>query len=134
MSRLLSTALKCKFEARNSKHETSTKFPNSNDENRRCLTFLSFPISCFEFVSCFVLRISCFLLVVTPAIAQSLAPLDGRDGRNLLLENFRPKPTLKVEQHVLMRAKFPVVDVHTHFRHKFHGSTDELEAWIKLMD
>jgi predicted TIM-barrel fold metal-dependent hydrolase len=134
MSQLLSTALKCKFEARNSKHETSTKFPISNDENRRCLAFLSFPFSCLVLLSCFVLRISCFLLPITPAIAQSLAPLDGRDGRNLLLENFRPKPMLKVPQHFFSRAKFPVVDVHTHFRHKFHGSADELEAWVKLMD
>ena len=44
------------------------------------------------------------------------------DGRQLLLENFRPRPMLKVEQHELTRAKFPVVDVHTHFRDKFRGS------------
>src|SRR5262245_25323506 len=51
--------------------------------------------------------------------AQSgLLPLDGREGRNLLLENFRPKPMLKVTEHEIPRAKFPVVDVHTHFRHK----------------
>ena len=41
---------------------------------------------------------------------------------------------LKVEHHELSHAKFPVVDVHAHFRHKFHGSTDELEAWVKIMD
>jgi predicted TIM-barrel fold metal-dependent hydrolase len=41
---------------------------------------------------------------------------------------------LRVEQRALTRATFPVVDVHTHFRHKFHGSTEELESWVKLMD
>src|SRR5262245_460777 len=61
-------------------------------------------------------------------------PLDGKDGRQLLLENFRPRPMLKVEQHELARAKFPVIDVHTHFREKFRGSADELDAWVKLMD
>src|SRR5262249_11854468 len=61
-------------------------------------------------------------------------PLDGRDGRNLLLENFRPRPQLKVAEHPRERAKFPVVDVHTHFRHKFHGSNEALDDWGKLMD
>src|SRR5262245_30840415 len=51
-------------------------------------------------------------------------PLDGRDGRNLLLENFRPKSMLKVPVHHLSRARFPIIDVHTHFRHKFHGSAE----------
>lgn len=60
--------------------------------------------------------------------------LDGRDGRQLLLENFRPRPTLVVEQHLLTRARFPTIDVHTHFREKFRGTADELDAWVKLMD
>src|SRR5262245_17809238 len=55
-------------------------------------------------------------------IAQGFPPLDGREGRGLLLENFRPRPMLKVAEHPLTHAKFPVVDVHTHFRDKFHGS------------
>src|SRR5436190_22891559 len=62
------------------------------------------------------------------------APLDGQGGRQLLLENFRPRQALKVAQHELTRAKFPVIDVHTHFREKFRGSADELDAWVKLMD
>jgi predicted TIM-barrel fold metal-dependent hydrolase len=61
-------------------------------------------------------------------------PLDGREGRNLLLENFRPQTMLRVEQHERTRAKFPVVDVHTHFRHKFRGGADELAAWVNLMN
>jgi len=81
-----------------------------------------------------VLRASCFVLLATPGFAQTPAPLDGQSGRNLLLENFRPKPMLRVEHRELTHARFPVVDVHTHFRHKFHGTSDELEAWIKLMD
>jgi len=70
---------------------------------------------------------------LSPLQGQEL-PFDGKDGRQLLLENFRPRPTLKVPQHELTRAKFPVVDVHTHFREKFRGTADELDAWVKLMD
>lgn len=61
-------------------------------------------------------------------------PLDGRDGRDLLLKLFRPQPTLKVQQHLLTRAKFPVVDVHTHFRYRFRHSPQELDRFVQLMD
>ena len=74
------------------------------------------------------------VLLAAPVLAQSPPPLDGRDGRQLLLENFRPRPLLKVEEHSLARAKFPVVDVHTHFHEKFHGSAEQLDEWVKLMD
>ena len=68
------------------------------------------------------------------SIAQQPPPLDGREGRQLLLENFRPAPQLKVARHEVARARFPVVDVHTHFGVKFRGGADELEAWVRLMD
>ncbi|MDX1945929.1 MAG: amidohydrolase family protein [Pirellulaceae bacterium] len=72
-----------------------------------------------------------------PVLAQqpdTNLPLDGRDGRKLLLENFRPQPMLRVPRHELARAKFPVVDVHTHFRVKFRGGGEQLEEWVRLMD
>jgi predicted TIM-barrel fold metal-dependent hydrolase len=61
-------------------------------------------------------------------------PLDGREGRNLLLENFRPVPTLKVEEHRLTRAKFPVVDIHTHFGVRLHNSPEGRDDYLALMD
>lgn len=72
-----------------------------------------------------------FPLLPGGAVAQ---PLDGREGRNLLLENFRPQPALKVPEHRLAKAKFPVVDVHTHFRIKLKGGEKELDAFVKTMD
>lgn len=124
-----------KHEARSTKSETSTKARNWNGKNRLPDVFPSFLSSCFEFVSCFVFRILCLSLLASPTLAQAPPPLlDGRDGRPLLLENFRPRPMLKVPEHQLARARFPVIDIHTHFRHKFRGSADELEAWVQLMD
>lgn len=67
------------------------------------------------------------------ALAQS-PPLDGREGRNLLLENFRPQPTLRVKETRLARAKFPVIDVHSHFRYKLRESAEQLQAYVELMD
>ena len=50
------------------------------------------------------------LLVLTGAIcagqAEQPQQLDGRDGRNLALGNFRPKPTLNVRQTLLEKAQF----------------------------
>lgn len=74
------------------------------------------------------------LIVGGPGFAQTMPPLDGREGRNLLLENFRPQTTLKVAAHKLTRAKFPVVDVHTHFRIKLKGGASELETFVRRMD
>lgn len=60
--------------------------------------------------------------------------LDGREGRDLLLRLFRPRPMLKVEQHVLTRAKFPVVDIHSHFRVRLRESPEQLDEYVKVMD
>ncbi len=62
------------------------------------------------------------------------AELDGRDGRNLALGNFRPRPTLKVEQTLLQQARFPVVDVHTHFRYRLKHDLGKLDDYVQLMD
>ncbi len=71
-----------------------------------------------------------------PAFAQDekWPELDGRNGRELLLKHFRPKTTLKVNQTDLRRAKFPVVDLHTHFRYRFRHSSEQLDAFVELMD
>lgn len=72
------------------------------------------------------------LAMAMPAAAQE--PLDGRDGRQLLLQNFRPQSMLKVEEHHLPRAKFPVVDVHTHFFIRTRHSPEQLDAFVQTMD
>ena len=81
-----------------------------------------------------VLMLAQMVLAQAPLPPAKDARLDGRDGRNLLLENFRPRSMLRIPEQHVARAKFPVVDVHTHFRHKFRGSQEELDAWVKLMD
>jgi predicted TIM-barrel fold metal-dependent hydrolase len=68
------------------------------------------------------------------ASAELQLPLDGRDGRQLLLENFRPRPMLKVAEHHLERAKFPVIDVHSHFDVRLHRSAEEREAFLEVMN
>ena len=67
--------------------------------------------------------------------AQETEPkLDGRDGRQLALKNFRPRSMLKINHTDIKQAKFPVVDLHTHFRYRFRHSPDQLDAFVELMD
>lgn len=84
------------------------------------------------------LRISVWLLVFTARTAsfaqEAPPPLDGAEGRQLLLENFRPQSQLKVAEQRLARAKFPVIDVHTHFALKTSRTPQQRDAYLELMD
>lgn len=67
-------------------------------------------------------------------VQDATAKLDGREGRELLLRNFRPQSQLKVAQQLRERAKFPVVDVHTHFHYKLRSSEQALDDFVALMN
>ncbi|MFM7074375.1 MAG: amidohydrolase family protein [Planctomycetota bacterium] len=70
-----------------------------------------------------------------PALAPAAeVPLDGRDGRELALRLFRPDPSVKLRQTLVERARWPVVDIHTHFRVKTRQSVEARDAYIQLMD
>ncbi len=79
-------------------------------------------------------------LATSPVHAQAASddenqsPLDGRDGRELLLRNFRPHSKLRVAQHPRAQARYAVVDVHTHFHHRLHGNEPALDDFVALMD
>ena len=60
--------------------------------------------------------------------------LDGRDGRPLALDQFRPKSQLKAKRSEASRAKFPVIDVHVHPRIRFRHAPQLLDEFIKVMD
>lgn len=73
----------------------------------------------------------------SPAAAQQpddATVLDGNDGRELLLNRFRPKSMLKVEHTNITAARFPVIDVHTHFAFRLKNSAEQLQQFVSLMD
>ena len=76
------------------------------------------------------------LLVLMLLVANLHAeePLDGKDGRPLALNQFRPKPSLVLPENRPLRAKFPAVDVHVHARYKMRHLPELLDTWVKLMD
>ena len=71
---------------------------------------------------------------VAPLTPEQLQSLDGRDGRELLLRNFRPQSKLIVPQHPRNSAAMPVVDVHTHFHYRLRDSKEALDDFVDLMD
>lgn len=75
-----------------------------------------------------------FLCLATGGASAQEGPLDGRAGRDLSLQNFRPQAMLRVPETRLERAKFLAVDVHTHFRIRTHQSPDALDEFVRVMD
>lgn len=59
-------------------------------------------------------------------------------GKDILLSDFEPKSTLKVERKHIFKAKFPVIDIHFHFNSEFITEEDKRvlapESIIKSMD
>lgn len=77
------------------------------------------------------------ILLGMAAIASAAAqepPLDGREGRNLALDQFRPRQALRVEAHALPHAKYPCVDVHVHPLVKLRGDRQALARYVQTMD
>ena len=66
------------------------------------------------------------VLVVLVGVAGSLAAQSGRGGggaeESLSVEDYTPRSTLVVPEHPVPRAKFPVVDVHSHHRPGVSGA------------
>jgi predicted TIM-barrel fold metal-dependent hydrolase len=58
-------------------------------------------------------------LAVLPLLAQQTGigykpAADADSKKTILLKDFQPEPTLHAATHEIQRAKFPVIDVHTH--------------------
>ncbi len=50
---------------------------------------------------------------------------------NLLLKNFRPNSIYNIPVTTIAKAKFPVIDVHSH---PYANTQEELDLWVKNMD
>ena len=69
------------------------------------------------------------LLVILPR--QVPAPPDRERPRRIYLDEFRPRSELKAPQHLLTRAKFPCVNVHTH---PGRLSDKQIDEMVRVMD
>jgi predicted TIM-barrel fold metal-dependent hydrolase len=53
------------------------------------------------------------------------------DPEKILLKNFRPKNIYNIPVTTITKAKFPVIDVHSH---PYAATQEELDLWVKNMD
>ena len=78
-----------------------------------------------RFIFGWVLLVPCYSV----SQAQENDVLDA-----LQLDEFRPKSMLKVARSEIRHAKFPVIDVHTHFGYRLKGSAEKLDEFVQVMD
>ncbi len=50
------------------------------------------------------------------------------------MRSFDPIPTLKVKKTDLAKARFPVIDVHTHLGMRLKGDREQLAKYVQVMD
>lgn len=55
----------------------------------------------------------------------------GRAQENILLKDYRPKSVYNIQKTTVSKAKYPVIDVHSH---PYASSDEEIKEWIKTMD
>src|SRR5215470_14225622 len=55
----------------------------------------------------------------------------GQDVQELKLKNYHPISIYKIPQTTVRKAKFPVIDLHSH---DYLQSDAEVEGWLKTMD
>lgn len=70
-----------------------------------------------------------FLLITALVFAVYIS--SGQDANELKLKDYRPVSIYKVPVTTVNKAKYPVIDMHTHVYAK---TPEEIEQWIKAMD
>ena len=73
-----------------------------------------------------------FAFGATPETQGQAKPVAGKKS-DLSLAEFRPRSMLHVKQTDIRRARYPVVDVHTHFGYRMR-TREELNQFVKVMD
>ena len=85
-------------------------------------------LSSFSNIRCTLVLLMAMLVVPASGRAQEAA------GEKLNLDEFRPQSMLKLQQQGVDRARYPVVDVHTHFGYRLKNSRQRLNEFIQVMD
>jgi predicted TIM-barrel fold metal-dependent hydrolase len=95
------------------------------------IALISLRTSHFPFAVGLFLIAICSSMVERKAVAQNTTP---QADPNLPLADFRPLPRLRVKETLLPSAKFPVIDLHTHFQIRLRHDDTALANFIAAMD
>src|SRR5512138_3064435 len=81
-----------------------------------------------------ILSFTCVGLAQQTEIGYKAAK-DANEKKTILLRDFNPKPMVHLQSHELTRAKFPVIDVHTHTNDAMGiGDHVDPKALVEMMD
>lgn len=69
-------------------------------------------------------------LGLLPKLPAAETPAPATPG-GLLLQDYRPRPIHRVPETRLTRARFPVIDAHSH---AYVRTQDQVDAWVRTMD
>ena len=64
-------------------------------------------------------------------LASGILNVAAQKTDSILLKNFRPKSIYKIPVTKIAKAKFPIIDMHSH---PYGGSVEEIQRWLKIMD
>lgn len=78
-----------------------------------------------------VRMIAIFAAILGALFCRTACTEDPLANRRIYLDEFRPKAELRAEEHLLTRAKFPCVNVHTH---PDSLPDDEVAEMVQVMD
>ena len=70
-------------------------------------------------------------VVITALLQNSLLVCFCQDVNNLKLKDFRPVSIYKIPQTKIEKAKYPVIDFHSH---DYAKNDAEVDQWVKTMD
>jgi len=77
-----------------------------------------------------VLAASLLLGLVRGGLAQT-PKADEAPADRLLLKDYRPRTIHRVPRTTITRARFPIIDMHSH---PYAHTPQEIDAWVRTMD
>jgi uncharacterized protein len=77
------------------------------------------------------MKTSALLFYITLFIICISEILAAQDPQNITLNNYRPKSIYNIPISTITKAKYPVIDMHSH---DYAASQQDIDQWIKNMD
>jgi predicted TIM-barrel fold metal-dependent hydrolase len=73
-----------------------------------------------------------FLWVIAFAVGNAAwGQKDGESPEELLLKDYRPRSIYRIPQTVVEKAKYPLIDMHTH---AYAKTARQVDQWVRTMD
>src|SRR5882724_5872980 len=72
-----------------------------------------------------------YKLIAATSISFTLMLNAAAQPDTILLKNFRPNSIYKIPVTKVEKAKFPIIDMHSH---PYATTTEDIQKWIKTMD